>query len=310
MGANTVEATGAKGRRDALAFDPEDIRLIGLDPQPKGDTSDPTKDPLYDPTVTRPPLESFVLNIQELGVLEPVIVENRGKLADGTADIVCVDGRDRIKGARAANERLKRAGLAPILVYAVLRKHKTDRDAVAAMDSANGQRRVEDPMTRAWKMQRAADYGHDPESIAQQWRCSASTVKNSLALLELHPKVQAAIQAQRVGPIAALRALGELPKAAQVEKLPELEAEYNGADPEPGANGAANGKAPRRKNAGPKMRSRKFLTKMRDYMDDDSVHDDRALLEFLLGDDKAYGRMLSHYKDAAREAGWRKDPKA
>lgn len=96
MAKNSIDAYGANGKSNVLFFDPESLHLVT-------DTSHP----LYDERVHLPLSESVILNIMELGVIEPIIVWK-----DPESGKTCVvAGRQRVKNATEANARRKRAVL-------------------------------------------------------------------------------------------------------------------------------------------------------------------------------------------------------
>lgn len=63
MAKNSIDVYGASGKTNVLSFEPENLHLV----------TDKTH-PLYDERVHLPIEEGMVLNIAELGVLEPIIV--------------------------------------------------------------------------------------------------------------------------------------------------------------------------------------------------------------------------------------------
>lgn len=63
MAKNSVDAYGASGKTNVLMFEPEKLHLV----------TDKTH-PLYDERINLPIDEGMVLNIKELGVLEPITV--------------------------------------------------------------------------------------------------------------------------------------------------------------------------------------------------------------------------------------------
>ena len=63
MAKNSIDVYGASGKTNVLNFEPENLHLV----------TDKTH-PLYDERVHLPIEEGMVLNIAELGVLEPIIV--------------------------------------------------------------------------------------------------------------------------------------------------------------------------------------------------------------------------------------------
>ncbi|MGI1234868.1 hypothetical protein ACIAGK_06675, partial [Klebsiella quasipneumoniae subsp. similipneumoniae] len=63
MAKNSIDAYGASGKSNVLFFEPEKLHLV----------TDKTH-LLYDERINLPIDEGMVLNIKELGVLEPIIV--------------------------------------------------------------------------------------------------------------------------------------------------------------------------------------------------------------------------------------------
>ena len=82
MAKNSIDAYGASGKTNVLMFDPENLHLV----------TDKTH-PLYDERIHLPIDEGMVLNIKELGVLEPIIVWK-----DPETGLTCVVvGRQRVR---------------------------------------------------------------------------------------------------------------------------------------------------------------------------------------------------------------------
>ncbi|WP_369707599.1 ParB N-terminal domain-containing protein [Klebsiella variicola] len=96
MAKNSIDAYGASGKSNVLFFEPENLHLVT-----------DTTHPLYDERVHLPLNEAVILNIMELGVLEPIIVWKDPE----TGKTCVVAGRQRVKNAKEANARRKRAGL-------------------------------------------------------------------------------------------------------------------------------------------------------------------------------------------------------
>ncbi|HBR4392930.1 TPA: hypothetical protein L9V35_004556 [Klebsiella pneumoniae] len=98
---------GASGKTNVLTFEPESLHLV----------TDKTH-PLYDERVHLPIDEGMVLNIKELGVLEPIIVWK-----DPETGLTCVVvGRQRVKHTLEAKPRLK-----------------TRKEIIKALESAEGE---------------------------------------------------------------------------------------------------------------------------------------------------------------------------
>ncbi|MCP5863975.1 hypothetical protein NL360_20670 [Klebsiella pneumoniae] len=82
MAKNSIDVYGASGKINVLNFEPENLHLV----------TDKTH-PLYDERVHLPIEEGMVLNIAELGVLEPIVVWK-----DPETGLTCVVvGRQRVK---------------------------------------------------------------------------------------------------------------------------------------------------------------------------------------------------------------------
>lgn len=101
MAKNSIEVYGASGKTNVLTFEPEHLHLI----------TDKTH-PLYDERAHLPIDEGMVLNIAELGVLEPIIVWK-----DPETGLTCVVvGRQRVKHTTEANKLRLKEGKDPLLV--------------------------------------------------------------------------------------------------------------------------------------------------------------------------------------------------
>jgi ParB family chromosome partitioning protein len=182
------DALNAKGKRDAYMFDPDDLVLVTDE-----------KSPLYDERVHLPVSESLVLNMLHApdgvpqGVLEPVTVARNQE----TGKIEVVVGRQRVKAAREANRRLKKKGLEPIRVPAMVRRTNS-HGAMGILISENEHRQDDTPLGRAKKAQRYLDLGRDEAEIAVLFGISVTSVKNLLSLLDAPAAVRHAVEAGKI----------------------------------------------------------------------------------------------------------------
>jgi ParB family chromosome partitioning protein len=182
------DALNAKGKRDAYMFDPDDLVLVTDE-----------KSPLYDERVHLPVSESLVLNMLHApdgvpqGVLEPVTVARNQE----TGKIEVVVGRQRVKAAREANRRLKKKGLEPIRVPAMVRRTNS-HGAMGILISENEHRQDDTPLGRAKKAQRYLDLGRDEAEIAVLFGISVTSVKNLLSLLDAPAAVRNAVEAGKI----------------------------------------------------------------------------------------------------------------
>lgn len=208
------DALGAKGKRDAYMFDPEDLILVTNE-----------KSALYDERVHLPVSESLVMNMMHApdgvpqGVLEPITAVRNTE----TGKIEVAIGRQRVKAAREANKRLKKAGLEPIRVPTMIDRgagvhaHR----AMGLIISENEHRQDDTPLGRARKMQRYAELGRDESEIAVLFGVSASSVKNSLSLLDAPAAVRNAVEAGKISTSAAYK-LAKLEPGEARDKVAEL----------------------------------------------------------------------------------------
>lgn len=159
---------GANGKTNVLMFEPEKLHLV----------TDKTH-LLYDERINLPIDEGMVLNIKELGVLEPIIVWK-----DPEIGLTCVvAGRQRVKHTLEANKLLLKEGKDPLLVPGVVKRGSANQMA-KYMVSENEIRRPDTPLGRAKKMSDALDRGLDEDDIAVLFGCSVQTVRATLSLLD------------------------------------------------------------------------------------------------------------------------------
>jgi ParB family transcriptional regulator, chromosome partitioning protein len=205
------DSLNAKGKRDAYMFDPEDLVLVTDE-----------KSPIYDERVHLPVDESLVLNIMfapdgvPQGVLEPITVIRNSE----TGKVEVAIGRQRVKAAREANKRLKKAGLEPVRVPAMIARAQTHR-AMGMLISENEHRQDDTPLGRAKKAQRYLDLGRDEAEVATLFGISQSSVKNLLSLLDAPAAVRHAVEAGKITASEGYK-LARLEPAEAKEKVEEL----------------------------------------------------------------------------------------
>ncbi|MCM8547667.1 ParB/RepB/Spo0J family partition protein [Klebsiella quasipneumoniae] len=231
---------GASGKTNVLTFKPESLHLV----------TDKTH-PLYDERVHLPIDEGMVLNIKELGVLEPIIVWK-----DPETGLSCVvDGRQRVRHTLEANKRLLKEGKEPLLVPAVAKRGSAVRMA-QAMVSANEIRQADTPLGRAKKMADALERGHDEDDLALMFGVSVQTVRATLSLLDATQAVRDAVESGTVT-VTQARQLASLKPEEQREKVSEIEAATAGT--------TGHEKARRQRQilgeAKPRLKTRKEITK-------------------------------------------------
>lgn len=205
------DSLNAKGKRDAYTFDPEDLVIVTDE-----------KSPLYDERVALPIDENLVLNIMfapdgvPQGVLEPINAIRNPE----TGAVEVIDGRQRVKAAREANRRLRKQGLEPVWVPAML-KRVNAHTAMGMLISSNEHRQNDTPLGKAKKAQRYMALGRDETEVATLLGISRSSVKNLLSLLDAPAAVRTAVESGSITASDGYK-LAKLSPAEAREKVAEL----------------------------------------------------------------------------------------
>jgi ParB family chromosome partitioning protein len=223
-------------RFDGYYMAPEDIVIIGLD------TKDGPDHFLWDERIKLPLSGSFVQNVAKVGVIKAVTC-TKLKI-DGEDRAVVVDGRQRVRAARKANEILKSQG-EPELRVKVLPQRGSEDALMGLSLSTNSFNQEDTPATKARKAQRLLDRGMSPAEVADYLGVTTQSIANWQKLLELAPAVIKAVDDERIAASNAIK-LHKLDKSEQTEKLKELLASSNGKKPtgKKTARAAAKGSNP------------------------------------------------------------------
>lgn len=205
------DALKAKGKRDVYMFDPHDLVIV-----------DDESSPLYDDRVHLPVDEALVRNIMFApdGVPQGVLEPGLGARNTETGRVEIIDGRQRVKAAREANDRLRKQGAEPVRVPVLLQRANSHR-AMAMLISTNEHRQDDTPLGRAKKAQRYVDLGRDESEIATLFGISVASVKNLLSLLDAPAVVRTAVESGKITASAAYK-LAKLEPAEARDKLAEL----------------------------------------------------------------------------------------
>lgn len=173
--------TACLQRKDMYRINPDDLVIIGID------TDDGSEHPLHDPRIALPLDEAMTKNIAALGVIEPVVVKK-----DGDRFLV-IDGRQRVRHARAANKELVKAGNDPLTVpFIVYRADETS--TIGAMVSLNEVRRQDEYQMRAERARRMVEVnGMEVGKVALFFGVHVQTIKQWLAWFDLAPEAQQAV---------------------------------------------------------------------------------------------------------------------
>ncbi len=190
-------------RLNAFAIEPERLVIVTDE-----------KHHLYDERVKLPLDENLVRNIMVHGVQVPVLVVKEGN------DILVVDGRQRVRAAIEANLRLEKEGAAPVRIT-ILPKRGHDSELFSICILANEMRQDDSPLVKARKANRLLTMNPDKKACAATFGVSAAQLDRWLALLDLDPKVQKAIERGDVSATAATELVG-LSREDQVAQLDVL----------------------------------------------------------------------------------------
>lgn len=209
-------------RLNMFGMDPDDVVIIGLD------TDDGPDHPLWDERIKLPVDEALGLNMAHYGNIEPVIVRKNGSVPE------VVDGRQRVRAARWVNEKvLIPRGETPLKLKVIAQTGEDDKIS-GVMISANEQRKDDDPLTKARKLQRFLELGNSDKDAALAFGVTTTTIRNWKKLLNLAPEVQEAVESGQLSASAAAE-VSDLPREDQVKVIEEVKAKVQ-AEPGPAAD--------------------------------------------------------------------------
>jgi ParB family chromosome partitioning protein len=209
-------------RFDAYYMAPEDIVIIGLD------TKDGSDHFLYDERIKLPLAGSFVDNVMKVGVIKAITCTKL--VIDGMERAVVVDGRQRVRAARKANELLVKQGEQAMRIKVIPQRGAEDMLMVVGV-STNSFVQEDTPVLKARKAQRLLDRGLSTAEVASSMGVTTQSVANWTKLLELDKTVLKAVDSEQIAASTAIQLHG-LDKSAQADKLKELlDSSKNGKRP-------------------------------------------------------------------------------
>jgi len=265
MAKNSRDAYGAEGESKVLFIDPDKIKIIEDD-----------KHHLYDERVKLPVNEELVASIMLKGIVEPAIVSKDHE----TGQILCVDGRQRIRACREANKRLKKdeRKLVPCLV-----ERGTARELVKSMVMANLGRADLTASQRARYAQRLLAIGVPESELHVVLHCSSAAAKNYLALLDCTSVVQKAVESGQLPATQAYK-LSKLDGPEQKKLVGKLLKAASGVKGK--HKRAAKMRAVRRRNGDIQLRPKLEVLTLREQLDsrdDQEARNWLSCLDWMLG---------------------------
>jgi ParB family chromosome partitioning protein len=192
---------GAK-RSDVLWLDPEELVLVT-----------DRNSPFFDKRVLWDTNDELVQNMlyKKQGVLEPIIIAKEANRP------IVIDGRQRVKAARKANERLKKQGGIPILVPCIL-KRGDDEDLFDMSISTNELRTQDSPIDKARKLKIILNSGKSYADAAKIFGVSVTTIYNWEKLIGINEEVKKAVKDGKISSTKAAE-LSNLPRTEQAKNI-------------------------------------------------------------------------------------------
>jgi hypothetical protein len=272
-------------------LDPLSIKIVGLD-------IDQTAENWFAfcPRADEDLEAAWIDDIRQNGVRQPIDCYRDGDT------VVLLEGRRRVRAARMIWDEQRKAGLPEkerICVRVNVRRGSPF--ALYGFNVGSENRKARTPLQKAALMSHALKFGADEKQLAEMFSCTSQTVKNTLALFDLAPEVQKAVDKGEF-PLREAIKLADKPREEQKQILSDLRENdsLNGARASNGIAAAKKGE--KISNDTRKMRSRLFLEKWREVVKKDEkfsstkVYLSDALL-FVLG-----GKVPSDFTEAAKES--------
>lgn len=181
---------------------PSDLFISGLDTE-----SDSSNDPLYDERIFLSENESLIRNILTYGVQLPVLVREEDNR------LFVVDGRQRVRAARAAAKRQDDAGEIRLRVPVIM-VHGDDKRVQGIMISTNENREDDGILAKAIKAARMLDMWGDMDGVCTAFGRGRGTLNLWLKLARAIPAVHTAINEGRLSASAGIE-IAQLPRAEQ-----------------------------------------------------------------------------------------------
>jgi ParB family chromosome partitioning protein len=212
------DALGALAKRDVFLFDPEDLVLVDDESSPLYDARvhPESIEDKADEALAAQAFENLVLNIMAIGCHTPITVRKNPET--GKTEVVA--GRRRVRAMREGNKRLRKQGLEPHRIMAVV-KRGDDAAQMGVLISENELRQGDSMLGRARKLAKYLELGRSKQEALVTFGMSAGTFDNLMAFLEAPACVK---QAEGAGLIASSDAyrLAKLSPDKAKEKLDAL----------------------------------------------------------------------------------------
>lgn len=267
-------------RLNGFMLDPNEIVIVGGDgPSDVGKMDeDGELHYLVDERTEMPLSPEFVKNIKALGVKKNVIITKIGN------DAYVVDGRQRVRAARAANKELAEEGEPLHRVPVTMQKGEEALHMLVGI-STNEFNHDDPPLVKARKAQRLRDRGLTEGEIAMSFGVTTKALGNWEKWLTLSAPVKKAIEKGKVSPSMAAQ-LHDLPAAEQKVQLEKLiaDAKLSGKAPTIKDAKAAVSKAKgQSSSAAPSKKVLRYIVEKKDKHEADLSDEFIAGVAFAIG---------------------------
>jgi len=245
-----VQRTGAVRRMDLLAFDPETLYI----------ENDDKESPYYDGravTIDR----SMVESIKMLGITNPIRVVEEDADENGVSRMIVLDGRNRVRHARIANQEFKAEGSETRVLVSAQVARSTAVTLNAMMIASNHFRRESTVMEKVGQLARHLEMGGTPTSASLSFGVSLNCIYQWQRLLSCSPATQKAVNNGLI-PIEAAKLLCKLDRAKQAEAVAEMTKDGTVATKGKKAQAAASKAAGKRPRPQDQEAAKKRLSKL------------------------------------------------
>jgi len=198
----------SEGRKDLYMLDPHKIIILEDESELNDDRAK---------TFTR----EMVENIKELGIIIPIRTVLGDSLPDGRKEVYVLDGRNRVRAARMANEEFAAEGRPDrvLIPCSMVKASAVTRHAM--MISANRHRRDSTPLECARQVERHIALGGTQTSASLAFGVSLSSVGNWMKLIKCSAATQKAVEDKLI-PVDAAKLLHKLSRDEQAAAVAEM----------------------------------------------------------------------------------------
>lgn len=208
-------------RADLFRVSPESIYIPGLDPHPETGEVEPLENfsPYHRLRIKKPLDEDLIASLMEHGHMQPVLTEK--PLRNNNTFLSTLDGVQRIRNGRVANQRLVKRGDKPNLVEITVETDVTPERRLSLMMGSNILRTDEEDSAHAemaWWMLKVKKM--DVGTVAGLFRKKKSTINQWMMDYGFSDEIKAELQSGTMEKTTA-RIVASMPKGKQAAVIME-----------------------------------------------------------------------------------------